>query len=87
MKETSSFNRTVQNLCNQIDHLEEEVSYWKNKYIQEKNDAIKFENETFEQAKLDLGRALTFALAVKDDSQGNLIISKENRTRLAEEYK
>jgi hypothetical protein len=86
MKETS-FNRTVQSLCLQIDHLEEEVSYWKNKYIQERNNAIKFENETFEQTKLDLGRILSFTLAVEDDSQGNLIISKENRAKLAEEYK
>jgi predicted choloylglycine hydrolase len=84
---TGSFDRTVRSLCNQIDSLQEEVAYWQEKYEQEVKERITELNERFEQTKMDVGNALMFAFAVKDDANGNLVIAKEDRKALAENYK
>jgi len=85
-KVSTSFDRTVYSLCEEIDDLKEEVKYWKQRYeneVQERNAEWKERNE---QAMQGVANALHFALSVKDDENGNLVISKENREHLAKNY-
>ena len=74
-------------LCDEIDYWKERASeaeananYWKNEYS-------KHLNESIISTKKDVANALMFALAVRDDENGNLIIDKESRTELAKNFK
>ena len=73
-------------LCNQIDNLKEEVAYWQNKYEEEKAKNNEILNENFVSAKNGVANALMFCLSVKDDENGNLVIDKENRKKLSENW-
>lgn len=83
----NTFDRTVFDLCLKIDNLKEEVDYWKQKYENERNENMNNINENLERSKQGIARALMFALHVKDDENGNLIIDKEDRKVLAEQFK
>lgn len=83
----NTFDRTVYSLCLEIDDLKEQVEFWKSKYeteIQERNIEWK---ERSEEAMRGVGNALLFALSVQDDENGNLVISKESRKELAQNWK
>lgn len=82
----TTVDRTFYSLCDEIDDLKEAVAYWKQRYeneVQERNAEWKERNE---QAMQGVANALRFALAVSDDENGNLVISKENRKELAETW-
>lgn len=82
----TTVDRTFYSLCDEIDDLKEAVAYWKQRYeneVQERNTEWKERNE---QAMQGVANALRFALAVSDDENGNLVISKENRKELAETW-
>jgi hypothetical protein len=78
--------RTFYSLCQEIDDLNESVEYWKSLYEAERkinNDRL---NENLESAKQGVANALRFALSVSDDENGNLVISKDDRKQLAENW-
>ena len=83
----SAFDRTVQNLCESIDYLEAEVDHWKTKYEEEIRRQSIESKERLEEAQRGVANALMFALSVREDSAGNLVIPKEDRRILAENYK
>jgi hypothetical protein len=80
----NTFDRTVQSLCEEIDDLKESVSYWKSLYEKERDERNTELNERLEMSRKGIANALSFALCVKDDVSGNLVISKEDRQYLAE---
>ena len=73
-------------LCEEIDNLKEEVEYYKNLYETERADNFKMLNDNIDNAKQGVANALLFALSVTDDENGNLVISKENRKCLKENW-
>ena len=82
----NTFDGTVYSLCSEIDELKEEVKYWREKYEEEKNANIKMIDDNMKHAQQGLAFALRFAMYVKDDEDGNLVISKENRQLLTETW-
>jgi hypothetical protein len=84
--EAGAFDRTIQSLCNQIDDLEQEVKYWKERYEKEVKERNEEWKQRHEESMKGVANALRFALAVSDDENGNLVISKENRKELAETW-
>lgn len=77
----------VSDLCDEIDELRHKVGYWKAKYIEER-DARNIElNERLEESKKGVANALMFCLAIKDNEDGSLSITKEGRQSLAENIK
>jgi len=80
-------DRTFHLLCEEIDDLKQEVEYWKKMYkfeVDERNAETFERNET---TKRDLANVFKLAFATSNDEDGNLIISKENRKKLIEEWK
>lgn len=83
----NTFDRTVFSLCLEIDGLKEDVKYWKQMYDDEfkrNNDMV---NNNLKNAQQDLANVFAFALAVRDDKDGNLVIDKDDRKILAERLK
>lgn len=78
---------TFIDLCDEIDELKDAVSYWKQMYENERDASIKQMNERFEETKKGVGQALMFALSVRDNEDGSLSISKEDRKQLAKNFK
>ena len=83
----NTFDRPFSSFCWEIDELKAEVSYWREKY-----EALSVKNagelqERLEDVQRSLDNALVFALSVRDDGNGNLVIEKEDRKLLAETYK
>jgi hypothetical protein len=74
-------------LCDEVDRWKDKAEYWKAKYDEEIQASIKQSNESMEIAKKGVANALMFALSVKDDKNGNMVIEKENRKTLAENWK
>ena len=74
-------------LCDEVDKWKDEAEYWKAKYDEEIQASIKQYNESMEMAKKGVANALMFALSVKDDENGNMVIEKEDRKTLAENWK
>lgn len=73
-------------LCDEIDYwkeiakqAEENAEYWKNEYHQHMNQSLI-------NAKKGVANALMFALHATDDENGNLVINKESRKKIAETY-
>lgn len=85
--ESGAFDRTVQSLCRQIDNLEEEVDYWKSKYEDEIKQQSIQSKQQLEEAQKGVANALMFALSVRDDENGNLVIPAEERKSLAENWR
>lgn len=74
-------------LCEEIDYWKEraeaaeaDAKYWKDEYS-------KHLSESLASAQKGVANALMFALSVRDDENGNLIIDKENRKELAKNLK
>jgi len=78
--------KTFYSLCEEIDDLKEAVEYYKNLYETEKASNNKMLNDNLDSAKKGVANALRFALSISDDENGNLVISKENRKDLAENW-
>lgn len=77
----------VSDLCNEIDSLKEEVEFWKEKYEKEREEYLSVQSRHWEDTKKGVANALMFALHVKDAEDGSLVIRKEDRKVLAEQYK
>lgn len=73
-------------LCSQIDNLKEEVAYWQTKYEEEKAMNNQMLTENLSSARNGVANALMFALSVKDDANGNLVIDKKSRKELAKSW-
>ena len=74
-------------LCNEIDQWKEEANYWKEKYEELQKEYSEHINQNLVSAQKGVANALMFALPVKDDENGNLIIDKESRKELAETWR
>lgn len=83
----NTFDRTVFSLCLEIDCLKEDVKYWKQMYEDEAKKNNKMIDDNLKNAQQDLANIFAFALAVRDDKNGNLIIDKDDRKILAERLK
>ncbi len=81
------FDELSYDLCAEIDDLRRQVSYWKEKFEEERNERSKLLNDSLDSARRCVANALMFALSIKDDANGNLIIDRESRKQLAENYK
>lgn len=81
------FDELTYDLCAEIDDLRRQVTYWREKFEEERNERSSLLNSQLETAKQGVANALMFALSVKDDANGNLIIDRESRKQLAENYK
>jgi hypothetical protein len=75
------------NLCDEIDYWKERVEkaeadakYWRDEYLNRIN-------ENLASAQKGITNALMFALSIRDDENGNLIIDKEERKILADNWK
>lgn len=80
-------DRTISSLCEEIDYLNDEVEYWKTKYEDEiKQQAIE-SKQRLEEANKGVANALMFALSVRDDENGNLVIPADERKELAANWK
>lgn len=73
-------------LCEEIDYwkertekAEEDIEYWRNEYN-------KLMSQSMIHAKQGVANALMFALHATDDENGNLVINKESRKKIAERY-
>ena len=83
IKSERTIDRTVHHLCIEIDELKEDVSYWKEMYEKERATNIEMVNKGMVDAKKGIANALMFALSISDDADGNLVINKGDRKRLA----
>lgn len=79
--------RTIYELCQEIDMLREEAKYWKELFEAERKENMDNLNKRLKESKKGVAQALMFALSVKDDEHGNLILPKENRKELAQHFK
>ena len=77
------FNR----LCDEIDYWKDRADHFESMYKEEMAREAIAVNERLLEAKKGVANALMLALCVKDDENGNLIIEKEDRKALAENYK
>lgn len=87
MERYNTFDKTVSRLCARIDNLEDEVEYWKTKYEDEIRQQSIESKQRMEEAQRSVANALMFALSVRDDENGNLVIGKEERKELAANWK
>ena len=77
----------VADLCEEIDELKLDRDYWKKMYIEER-DARSIEmNDRLKDSQKGVANALMLALCVKDNPDGSLTISNEDRKQLAENIK
>jgi len=74
-------------LCEEIDHWKSEAKRYKALYEEEVKNYNQMTTERLEDAKKGVANALMFALSVRDNEDGSLSISKENRENLAETFK
>ena len=80
-------NKTFLQLCEEVDYYKEKAEYFENLYKQERDKYSRQLNDSLEEAKKGVGEALMFMLNVTDDAEGNLVIKKENRKQLADQYR
>jgi hypothetical protein len=78
--------RTFYSLCDEIDQWKAEANYWKEMYEEERAANIRASNEHLAFVEKGVGQALMFALHVKD-VDGNLVIEKEDREVLANQFR
>lgn len=78
---------TVSQLCEEIDYWKEQAEYYKKRYEDEILQRSIESKERLLEAQKGVANALMFALNVKDDAYGNLVITKENRKTLAKQFK
>ena len=73
-------------LCDEIDYWKAQAEYWKKEYEDMRDENIKRTNESLKSAQQGVANALMFAMSVKDNADGSLSISKEDRKHLADNY-
>jgi len=83
----SAFDSTVKELCRKIDRLRAEVEFWQEKTEELQEELSESQRQHMSSVMDGVGNAIMFALSVKDDADGNLVISKENRKDLANHYR
>ena len=74
-------------LCDEIDYWKTKAKKWEDDYNELMEEYRQTINEHSESIKKSCGQALLFALHVQDDAEGNLVIKKEDRKTLADQYK
>lgn len=84
---TNRIEILISDLCDEIDEWKERSQYWEKMYKEERDTNIKVMNERFEESKQGVANALMLCLSVKDNPDGSLSISKEDRKELAKNYK
>lgn len=74
-------------LCDEIDYWKEraknaeaDAKHWRDKYSEQTNQRL-------ESAQKGVADALMFALSVRDDENGNLVIDKDTRKELGERFR
>lgn len=77
----------VNELCNEIDYYKEMAEFWKTKYDDLNKEYNLHINSSLKITQQGVANALMFALAISDDEEGNLVIPKEKRQDLANNYK
>jgi len=87
MQNTKTIDYKFSELCEEIDRWKNEAQYWKEKYEEEISESIERTNESIEMSKKGIANALMFALSVTDDENGNMVINKQDRKTLAENWK
>lgn len=83
----NTFDRTVRSLCEEVDDLKHEVRFWKEKYEAERLELMEHLNQSIASSKKGIATALMLAFSVTDDEHGNLVLSKEDRSELAKQFK
>jgi len=76
---TNAFNKTVYSLTAEVD-------YWRKKFEEERLENMALINQQLENSQKGIANALLFALSVRDDENGNLVINKDDRKTLAENW-
>lgn len=71
-------------LCEEIDWWKERANHYEKLYKEEVALNVQQTNERLDQAKKSVGFALQLALSVRDNEDGSISISKENRKHLAD---
>jgi hypothetical protein len=74
-------------LCEEIDDLKQEVAYYKDLFEKERKLNSQTLNDNLKAAQKGVANALMFAMSVSDDMEGNMVIKKEDRVKLAEMIK
>lgn len=77
----------ISDLCEEIDYWKSEANRYKEMFEEERNLRASLINDDIERTNKGVAQALMFALSVKDNEDGSLSISKEDRKTLAENYK
>jgi molecular chaperone GrpE (heat shock protein) len=73
-------------LCDEIDFWKAEAKHYKERFENLRNEMIKDSRERLEESQKGIANALMFALSVKDDGDGNLVVSKDDRKKLAKNW-
>jgi predicted phage tail protein len=79
-----TIERTIYELCEEIDDLRDSVQYWKQKYETERDENISMVNDRLKQSHNGVATALALALCISDNPDGSLSISKENGQVIAD---
>jgi hypothetical protein len=80
-------NYKFHELCEEIDYWKDQAEYYKTKYEEEIQRSVEDVNKQLEESKQGVVNALMFVLSVKDNEDGSISISSEDRKQLAENYK
>jgi hypothetical protein len=83
----TTINRVISELCYEIDDLKQQIQFWRERYEQEVQERNQETNQRIEQTNKDIGNLLCFALSVRDNENGDLVIPATERKQLAENYK
>ena len=87
LEKMKTFDRTILNLCQEVDYWKEQAETWKQKYEEQFQETMQFYRQQNDEAMKGVANALMFALSVTDNENGDLVISKEDRKLLADQYK
>ncbi len=74
-------------LCEEIDFWKSRAKHFEKLYEDELQASNSRTMEDLERTKKGVANALMFAISVKDNPDGSLSISKEDRKQLSENYK
>lgn len=86
-RSTNTFDTTVSSLCYEINLLNDELDFYKNKCKELEEEVLLTLSERLKESKRGLGQAIMLALSVAESPDGSLSISKESRKVLAESLK
>ena len=73
-------------ICAEVDYWKEEAKYWEEKFnsLQKEMD-VKLADD-LKRSQKGIGQMLSLAFAIKEQPDGSIAISKENRKGLAEVF-